>query len=394
MRRFFAQRKHSLLLLLGAVLLCGASQVCVFTGYTNFVRLSQHTTSSIAIHTTPTPLSATATIQPISTVQVVHHTHVPTFQAGVAYPQWTPAGYSTSDTRWSNGLQDIATQTHAYWIEMPLLFYQSTLSTTTVTTGASTPTLASFVEGVRAAHALGYRVFVTPLLTVSTGSMAWSGGISFLTQQDEQHWFASYWQTLKPYVVAAQKAGVEQMAIGTEEEWLQQFAPDALWNTLILNFHTVFSGKLTYDMNWTALQKTPPSWMHNPTLTTIGVSAYLSLTDTQKRVAPQQMITLWKNVVGNTLDTFALKLGKPVIISEIGYRNSADALYHTWESSSSAPVDTTEQAAACNAALANATHDPHIHGIFFWGWDDVGAFGLRNHPAAATLHHWYSALAA
>lgn len=132
--------------------------------------------------------------------------------------------------------------------------------------------------------------------------------------------------------------------------------------------------------------------MHNMTLTTIGVSAYLSLTDTQKRVEPQQMVALWKSIIGNTIDTFATQLGKPVLISEIGYRNSADALYHTWESSSSAPVDTTEQAAACDAALANATHDPHIRGIFFWGWDDVGAFGLRNQPAAASLHHWYSAL--
>ncbi len=277
---------------------------------------------------------------------------------------------------------------------MPLLFYQSSLSATTVTTGVSTPTITSFVEGIQAAHTQGYRVFVTPLLTVSSGSMAWSGAISFSTQQDEQKWFMSYWQALRPYVLAAQQNGVEQLAIGTEEEWLQQFAPDMLWNALILNVRSVFSGVLTYDMNWTALQKTPPSWMHNSNLNTIGVSAYLSLTNTRERVDPQQMVTLWKNIIGNTLDTFATKLGKPVLISEIGYRDSADALYHTWESSSTAPTDTTEQAAACNAALANATHDPHIHGIFFWGWDDVGAFGLRDQPAAAVLHRWYGALAA
>ena len=409
MRRFFAQRKHALLLLLGAILLCAASQVCVFTGYTHFVRLSQRTTASIAIHTTPSPIATAATNQQPTFYEKGYHKsvpslsgtasttpsttiHVPTFEAGVAYPQWTPSGYGKSDTRWTQDLQDITNQTHAYWIEMPLLFYQSSLSATTVTTGGSTPTVASFVEGIQAAHAQGYRVFVTPLLTVSSGSMAWAGAISFSTQQDEQKWFTSYWQALKPYVIAAQQNGVEQLAIGTEEEWLQQFAPDTLWNALILNVRSVFSGALTYDMNWTALQKTPPSWMHNSNLTAIGVSAYLSLTDTREGVDPQRMVTLWKNIVGNALDTFAMNLGKPVLISEIGYRNSADALYHTWESSSTAPPDTTEQAAACDAALANATHDPHIHGIFFWGWDDVGAFGLRNQPAAAVLHRWYGAL--
>ena len=35
---------------------------------------------------------------------------------------------------------------------------------------------------------------------------------------------------------------------------------------------------------------------------------------------------LWKQTVKRELDTFALKLGKPIFISEIGYRNSADAL--------------------------------------------------------------------
>ena len=414
MRRFLAQRKHSLLLLVGAILLCTASQVCVFTGYTNFVRLSP--TSSIAIRTTPSTTATTAPKQqpssnrpgdrkilpyipgtaqttPSAKGQVVHPTHVPVFEAGVAYPQWTPSGYSNSDIRWTQALRNITTQTHAYWIEMPLLFYQSSLSATAVTTGVSTPTVASFIEGIQAAHAQGYRVFVTPLLTVSSGSMAWSGAISFTSQQDEQSWFMSYWQTLKPYVQAAQRNGVEQLAIGTEEEWLQQFAPDALWNDLILNIRTIFSGTLTYDMNWTALQKTPPSWMRNSNLSAIGVSAYLSLIDTKKRVDPQQMTALWKNVIGNALDTFALELGKPVLISEIGYRNSADALYHTWESASTAPADPTEQAAACNAALANATHDPHIRGIFFWGWDDVGAFDLHDQPAATVLHHWYSNLA-
>ena len=406
MRRFLASRKHSLLLLLGVTLLLSASLVCVFTSYSNFQRLSQHTTASIAIRTTP-PLNATSTTDnrqgdrkglpyisktPSSIAHVIQPAHFPAFEAGVTYPQWTPTGYSKSDSRWTSGIQDIETQTHAYWIQMPLLFEQSSLSSTTVTTGVSTPTITSFVEGIQAAHAQGYHVFVTPLLTVRSGSMAWSGAISFSTQQDEQRWFASYWQTLAPYILAAQQNGVEQLAIGTEEEWLQQYAPDVLWNALIQNIRTVFSGKLTYDMNWTALSKTPPSWMYNSNLSTIGVSAYLSLSETRQRVNPQQMAALWKTIVETQLDTFAIKLGKPVLISEIGYRNSADALYHVWESTSSAPADTAEQAAACNAALANATQDPHISGIFFWGWDDVGAFALHETPAASVLHHWYSAL--
>ncbi len=390
MRRFFAERKHALLLLLGATLLCGASLVCVFTSYTNFARLGAQGDREGLPNTSSTMFPHTLTT-PTAIAYIAHPVHVPAFEAGVAYPQWTPDGYSKGDSHWTQGLQAIMTQTHAYWIEMPLLFYQLSPSSTTITTGVSTPTVASFVQGVQEAHRQGYRVFVTPLVTVG-GPVGWSGAISFAMQQDEREWFASYWQTLRPYVVAAQQNGVEQLAIGTEEDWLQQYAPDVLWNTLIEQIRTVFSGKLTYDTNWTALAKMPPSWMRNSNLSTIGVSAYLSLTETRQHVKPQEMVALWKRVVTPQLDSFAIRLGKPVIISEIGYRDSADTLYHVWESTSTAPVDAEEQAAACNAALANATRDPHIAGIFFWGWDNVGAFALHDQPAASVLYRWYSGL--
>jgi hypothetical protein len=91
------------------------------------------------------------------------------------------------------------------------------------------------------------------------------------------------------------------------------------------------------------------------------------------------------------LDAFSLQLRKPMIISEIGYRNSADTLYNSWlpYSTLSRP-DPAEQAAACNAALANVIPDPHIAGIFFWGWDGVDSFKLAGQPAVGVLNHWYT----
>ena len=140
----------------------------------------------------------------------------------------------------------------------------------------STSTVANFAYGVHFARALGYHVFVTPLVDVN-GPNTWAGSIHLKTYQEQQQWFDSYWQILKPYVTAAAQAGVEQLAIGTEEELLQNNAPDSLWNGLIANIRSVFSGTLTYDTNWTQLQTVPPPWMHNPELKMIGVSGYLSL---------------------------------------------------------------------------------------------------------------------
>ena len=218
------------------------------------------------------------------------------------------------------------------------------------------------------------------------GAQSWAGSIHFSTPAQEQQWFENYWQALKPYAVTAAEAGVEQFAIGTEEQWLRENAPDSLWNGLIANVRSVFPGTLTYDMNWTSLQQQPPAWVHNVNLKMIGVSAYSPIIDTPERVDPKQIFDLWKQAVKSALDNFSMALGEPIFISEIGFRNSADALYNSWESTSSAPSVPVEQAAACDAALANIIPDPHILGNFFWGWDDVGAFSLNGLQAAAVIH--------
>ena len=85
-------------------------------------------------------------------------------------------------------------------------------------------------------------------------------------------------------------------------------------------------------------------------------------------------------------------LGKPIFLSEVGYRNSSDALYHAWNPKSSAPADPEEQAAACDAVLVNSMADSHILGSFFWGWDEVGGLSLKGLPAVTVLHNRYAPL--
>ena len=126
----------------------------------------------------------------------------------------------------------------------------------------------------------------------------------------------------------------------------------------------------------------------------IGVSAYVPLVDTAERIDPQHIDSLWAATVKQKLDTFALELGEPVFISEIGYRNSSDALYQPWQSQTSAPTDPTEQAAACGAVLANVFHDEHILGSFFWGWDNAEAFSLKDSQAARAIRTQYQSLQA
>jgi hypothetical protein len=309
------------------------------------------------------------------------------FESGVVLPEWQPDGYSISS--YQTGLQQISAQAGARWIEMPVIFFQSSDTSTQVTTAYSTESVDAVAQGIRTARALGFHVFLNPLLQVQNVSDDWAGRINFSTYQQEQAWFASYWQVFKPYVETAAQNGADQIAIGTEYQWLQQNAPASLWNQLIANIHSVFPGSLTYDLNWE--QQVPPltSWMKNPLLTTLGISEYISLVSSSTRVDPSVMPALWAQKVKPVIDGLAAELGKPVLITEIGYRNSSDALYTPFLTTSSTPADPVEQAGAYNAALTNVIPDPDIEGIFFWGWENVQ--GLQPSPAAVeVLHKWYT----
>jgi Glycoside Hydrolase Family 113 len=316
--------------------------------------------------------------------------HRPTFETGMTFPQWGQTAYSKGDTNWSIGLSDIQKQTAAQWVEIPINLYQTSVTSTQVTTTAITPTVQSLMEGIHAAKARYYHVFVVPLLSAG-GTLTWSGSIRFTTLDQEQAWFASYWQALQPFAAAAAQAGADQLAIGTEFEKLQS-APAFLWHQLIERIHSVFPGRLTYDINWSSLYNPLPTWLEDPLLNMIGVSVYIPLTDTPQRLDPAALPGLWREHIGKLLDKLSVQIHKPVLISEIGYRDSAYALYRPWQRDAAAqaePPDPEEQAAAYNAALSDALVDPSINGIFFWAWS-VPLFEPNWKPAAKILYKWYT----
>ncbi len=381
-RRSYRVYFIALILMALGVLLQGL----LLSGHVPFVRLSPFRVRSVPFERYQTAVAAkdqSATL----TVRMQR----PNFQTGMIFPQWGTNAYNSTDTNWQIGLHDIAYQTAAQWIELPINLYQSSVYSTQVTISEITPTPEAVAAGIRKARAMDYHVFIAPLVTAG-GTLTWSGSIQFSTTQQMQQWFDSYWQAFQPYVVAAAQAGAEELAIGTELEKLQP-APADLWNQLIERIHKIFPGELTYDMNWSSLYLPIPSWMiHNLSLAAIGVSVYIPLTDIPQRLDPALLPELWQEKIGKLLDSLAVQTRTPVFISEIGYRDSAFALYRPWERDAQAqaePKDPQEQAAAYNAALTNTIADPHIIGIYFWAWS-VPLFEPNWKPAAKVLYTWYT----
>ncbi len=318
------------------------------------------------------------------------------FESGIALPSWNTDPFG-DDATWHTELSQMKAQTSACWVEMPILFTQNGgLHSTQVTIGGGAAAVSSFAAGVRFARSLGLHVFVSLLVAVNgAGSEHWVGKVTLANYAQEQQWFASYWQAVEPYVTAAAQAGADQLSVGTEIQWLEDNAPATLWNSLIANMHSVFSGTLTYDVNWTALQEPLPAWLGKSDLALVGVSAYAPILNTPSRVDPSQIPGLWATKVKKPLDTFARELGKPIFISEIGYRDSRDALYNPWNITSSQPADPQEQAAACAAVLSNTVPDQQIFGSFFWAWDGAEQLNLKDSPqAAAAIKNYYQPLLA
>ncbi|MGH2507585.1 MAG: glycoside hydrolase family 113, partial [Ktedonobacteraceae bacterium] len=302
-------------------------------------------------HTQPTTTS-TSPLQASSSTPATPQLLRPDLERGMVYPEWSPQAYGFDDATWQQGVETMKQQTGATWVEMPVVLRQSSESSMDIGPDSNTVTLDAFGNGIQRAVSLGYHVFFVPLTDV-VASGEWAGVIQYQSQQQMQTWFDRYWHALQPYAEVAQEAGAEQMSVGTELEWMSSHAPASLWNQLIANVQSVFKGTLTYYMNWwpslTVTHQAPPSWFHNPALGKIGISEYIPLVDSSQRVDPSVMPALWKSRVENLIDNFAEQVGKPVILSEIGYRDTSDALYNPFSGVGSGSGDSQEQAAAYTA---------------------------------------------
>src|SRR5262249_53056160 len=321
---------------------------------------------------TPIPTSIPTAIPTSTPVPLAR----PTLQTGMVFPRWVPDSYGPRDTGWTTGLQDVQRQTGARWVELVFTLYQDNIGSTQVHRGPFSFTPQAVAAGAASAHSLGFKVFVVPHLIFGRGG--WGGLVRIGTREHERAWFDSYWVALKPYLQVSAQVHAEQFALGNEYVGLES-APARLWATLIARARGVYSGGLTYNVNHDSLVNR--AWMHDPRLTYLGVSMYRSLLPGPTRVTLAQLERVWQRDVLPLLDRFSADTGKPLLLSEIGYKNSRDTLFNPWQHTTSAPRDPQLQAHAYEAAVRAVFGDHHIEGIYFWAWSN-DRFAPNGQPAA------------
>ncbi|MEO9030522.1 MAG: hypothetical protein ABI413_17080 [Ktedonobacteraceae bacterium] len=333
----------------------------------------------------PTPFSQ-STSQPIERATPPPVSSRPDFSTGVVFPQWGKAAYSATDLNWAKGLGEIQ-HLHARWVAMVLPLHMDSQTSTVIHTESDTPTPQSFQTGIVQAHSMGLHVFVYPLITLA-GPQSWVGVVNFSDESQSAAWFASYWQVLKPYVQAMQREHADMFSVGNEYDGLESANP-ALWLGLIQHVRADYAGKVIYNRNWASFEKSLPSWVS--ALDTLGVSTYWSVTPTSLRLSQAQAVTLWKQNVQSHLDAITRQVGKPVVVTEIGYRNVPDAGYLPYVADRNGPQDDQEQAILYNAAMQNIASDQNISGVFWWAWS-LPPWLPNNVASSQVLTRWFSAL--
>ncbi|HTT60010.1 MAG TPA: hypothetical protein VMF33_08175 [Acidimicrobiales bacterium] len=300
-------------------------------------------------------------------------------QQGINFAGWSRGAFSTAAA--TTSLQDLAS-TGATWVSVVVEQYQRTNASTTIFPTARTVSDAGIARIVEQAHALHLNVVLKPQIDVLDGAFRGTIGETFSPLQWTA-WFSSYRRFISHYAALAQRLGVQQFVVGTELTEASEHAPE--WKSLVSLVRSKFTGSLTYAANY-GNEVEDITWWN--TVNYIGVDAYYPLDPSEPNFG-------WSPYV-EQLAALAKQWGKPVLLTEIGYRSVAGAASQPWNFTLSGPVDTQTQSSAYAAAFRAFAAKRWFAGMYWWAWSpqisngptDTG-YSPQNKPAEKQLLAWY-----
>lgn len=295
-------------------------------------------------------------------------------------PLWSYAGLLRE-------IKDLGT-TH---VSLTLAYYQEHAGSTTLYAhprfSAPDETLR---RTVRAAHALGLSVMIFPIVRLeSPRSLSeWRGT---LKPQDPAAWWQSYERLLLHLAELSAREKVALLCIGSELSTLDGAPERPRWQALVGAIRKVYRGLLTYSGNWD----------HYPQVGIYdlcdlpGLCAYFPLAGrADPTPVPLAKLTeVWQKRRAD-LEAFAAQLGKPLLLTEVGYLSQRGAAAFPWEEGAQGPVDLEEQRRCYQAFAATWAGSPALRGVYFWnyyGWGGRVSRGYtpRHKPAADEIERYF-----
>lgn len=237
---------------------------------------------------------------------------------------------------------------------------------------------------IREAHGVGLEVFLMPVVQLEqTGRGEWRGALQPVSWDA---WFDSYERFLLHYARLAEEGEVALFSVGSELSSSEVHV--AHWRALIDSVRAIYRGELTYSANWDHYLKVA-FWDE---VDYLGTSAYYELTSE----APTTYAALhrgWRRI-RRDLEAWQRTVGKPLLITEIGYPSLSTAARTPWDYTGG-KLDLQQQRLCYRAFIEAWRGSPALAGTFLWIWEpgrggpaDRG-YAWRGKPAEVEIAAWY-----
>jgi hypothetical protein len=241
-------------------------------------------------------------------------------------------------------------------------------------------------DTIRAAKTLGLHVTCLPIVRlVKSAKDEWRGRIQPI---DEEAWWASYARFILHAAKSAKDAGADRFSIGSE--LVSRERDRSRWAEIIERTRSEAPGlELMYSANWDHFREVS-FW---DLVDVVGLTAYFELT---KSLDPsvEELEAAWAKVKPQ-LFQFSEDLGRPIVITELGYPSLDGGASWPWDETRTAPIDLEEQRRAYEAAAKSWSDVRFIRGLYWWNWFGLGgaadaSYTPRKKPAAGVIRAWYS----
>ncbi len=215
---------------------------------------------------------------------------------------------------------------------------------------------------LRLARERGMTTLLKPHLAYWRSPFAWRGDITFDAEERWERFFRGYTAFILDQARLAEAERATVFAVGTELH--KTLHREAEWRDIISQVRAVYSGKLTYAANWDVYQDVP-FW---DALDLVGVQSYFPLSEADEPT-DLELEAGWAEVLVK-LHHYSEAVGKPILLTELGYAKSTATAKHPWKDDH---VGEPDAAAALKLrcmriALRAIETEPAIVGVFLWKW--------------------------
>ncbi len=211
---------------------------------------------------------------------------------------------------------------------------------------------------IREAHALGLRILIKPHLAYWRSGFGWRGEIEFDDDEAWRRFFAGYGEWIRQLAAATRAA--DGLVVGTELE--RTISHEDAWRALIAQVRERTAVPLTYGANWDGYTRVP-FW---DALDAIGIQAYFPLAE-EATLDPGTIRDGWSRVM-QEMHSFSVKLGRPILFTELGYSRSFRAAVEPWAHDTDGVEAEETQRTCMRIALESIRDEPSVVGAFLWKW--------------------------